>query len=87
MTTKYRVIDWIDEEDHWEVVHSVHMDVNPEPGEMIVIVSSFDDLKKGDVINGQGQLFKRADPPAPPYGNVFEILNQQKGAYIPYLFV
>ena len=50
MTTKYRVIDWIDEEDHWEVVHSVHMDVNPEPGEMIVIVSSFDDLKKGDVI-------------------------------------
>ena len=75
---KYRVIDWIDAEDHWEIVHEVNMEVEPAPGEMVVIVSSVEGLAKGDIIDGQGNLFKKAEPPAPPYGNAIQILEQEK---------
>ena len=75
---KYRVIDWIDAEDHWEIVHEVDMEVNPAPGEMVVIVSSVEGLARGDIIDGQGNLFKKAEPPAPPYGNAIQILEQEK---------
>ena len=76
---KYRVIDWIDAEDHWEVIHEVHDETDPAPGEMIVITSHLDDLERGDIIDGQGNLFKKHEKDlTPPYGNIIEILTQEK---------